>query len=149
MDAVDHLVKRNRIRGENRLTLEDLLNPIEEREIGESQYEFRGGNGDIVQAVLKEEEGDNDDNDDDAVDDEEEETEGKMSVHEMMRICEMMEQVCLLNAEAEGVSAVDLSTQLRRLRGHLRRQEMAAMKQPTLLELWATSKQAPAMDILE
>ena len=36
------------------LTLEDLLNPVEEKEIGDSAFSFPGGDVDIVAAVMRE-----------------------------------------------------------------------------------------------
>jgi hypothetical protein len=48
--AVHELKRRNRIMG-TPLTLEDMLNPIEEKEIGVSSYKFEGGDNEIVDRV--------------------------------------------------------------------------------------------------
>ena len=53
MDSIDDLVKRKRIIGPPP-TLDDLVDPIEEREVGDSPYRFEGGNGEIVAEVLHE-----------------------------------------------------------------------------------------------
>jgi len=49
-EAVDDLKQRKRIIG-TPLTLEEMLNPIEEREVGNSEYRFEGGEDEIVDQV--------------------------------------------------------------------------------------------------
>ena len=39
---------QNLPRAHNAATLEDLVNPVEEREVGDSPYRFEGGNADIA-----------------------------------------------------------------------------------------------------
>jgi len=51
MECVTKLGDRKRICG-TRLTLEDLLNPVEEREIGESEFRFPSGDAEIIAQVI-------------------------------------------------------------------------------------------------
>jgi hypothetical protein len=53
MNTVEELVKRKQIMGPPP-TLEDLVDPIEEREIGDSPYRFEGGDVEIVAEVQRE-----------------------------------------------------------------------------------------------
>ena len=53
MDSVAELVKRKRIIG-CPPSLEDLVNPAEEQEIGDSPYKFEGGDAEIVAEVRHE-----------------------------------------------------------------------------------------------
>ncbi|KAG2355705.1 hypothetical protein BDR07DRAFT_1464425 [Suillus spraguei] len=50
MDLVGGLKSRNRIFGEPP-TIEELLDPVEEREVGDHDYEFPGGDNEIVEEV--------------------------------------------------------------------------------------------------
>ncbi|KAG1767808.1 hypothetical protein EDD22DRAFT_741963, partial [Suillus occidentalis] len=50
MDSIDELKSRNRIFGKPP-TVEELLDPVEEREVGGHDYEFPGGDKDIVEEV--------------------------------------------------------------------------------------------------
>jgi len=47
MESVEELVRHQRIIGPPP-TLEDLVTPVEEREIGDSPYRFEGGDAEIV-----------------------------------------------------------------------------------------------------
>jgi len=53
MESVKELVKCRQIIG-SPPTLEDLINPVEEREIGDSPYRFEGGDAEIVAVVQHE-----------------------------------------------------------------------------------------------
>jgi hypothetical protein len=53
MGSVGELKKQNRIVGEPPL-LEDLVDPEDEQEVGESPYEFKGGDDEIVDEVRHE-----------------------------------------------------------------------------------------------
>jgi hypothetical protein len=53
MDSIDDLVKRKWIIGPPP-TLDNLVDPIEECEVGDSPYRFEGGDGEIVAEVLHE-----------------------------------------------------------------------------------------------
>src|SRR5882762_4573876 len=85
-----HLKHRNRIHG-TVPTLEDLLNPVEEQEVGKHQYRYPGGDNEIVKEVMEgrdemvesveiEEQ--------DQEEEEDEEVEEKFMVQEAMRLCE-------------------------------------------------------------
>ena len=53
MDSIEELVKRKQIIGPPP-TLEDLVNPIEEQEVGNSPYRFEGGDAEIIAEVRNE-----------------------------------------------------------------------------------------------
>lgn len=95
MSAVEDLKRRKCIVG-TPLTLEEILNPVEEKEIGDSTYRFEGGDdeivtqvnhkmaikqGDIVEVKSDEEEGP-----DSRID---------MGLGEIIQLCSQMEQVCI------------------------------------------------------
>ncbi|KAF8980840.1 hypothetical protein BDQ17DRAFT_1438749 [Cyathus striatus] len=62
MASVKELKQQNRIFGALP-TLDELVNPQEEREVGESPYQFEGGDDDIVKEVEYEMAVDEDDTD--------------------------------------------------------------------------------------
>ncbi|KIJ54772.1 hypothetical protein M422DRAFT_240859 [Sphaerobolus stellatus SS14] len=92
---------RNRITG-SPLTLEEMLNPMLEREIGDSCYRFEGGNQEILEQVKHEmaiQSGEVIEVDSDS---EEEAEEGdKHSIKDVIRMCEMMERLCLRYGEPD------------------------------------------------
>lgn len=132
MDAVEDLHQRKRIKGD-RITLEELLNPIEEKEVGDSPYRFSGGDEEIISTVLK---GTSKTAQEDELDEAEEDIDDKEpdipSAREGVKLCEQLEQLCLAHSDASGVSTLDLQTQLRRLRRHLHRVDSLSRRQSTL-----------------
>ncbi|KAH9160083.1 hypothetical protein EDB89DRAFT_1915231 [Lactarius sanguifluus] len=141
MCAIDSLQQRKHIRG-TAPTLEDLLNPIEETEIGHSDYWFPGGDDEIVAEALHIITGT--DTQDEEVDDETQEVEEDggdegLSMKEGQRLCERLEKLCLHHSRADGVSMLALQQQLRKLRAHLRQLETASQTQATLDHFWTTS----------
>ena len=134
MRAVDDLQQRKRIRG-TAPTLEDLLNPIEEIEIGHSDYRFPGGDDEIVAEALRA----TTDAPDEEMDDDEEEEIGDdgLSAKEGQGLCEQLEKLCLHYSNAEGVSTLVLQQQLHKLCAHLRRLEFTSQTQVTLDKFWS------------
>lgn len=132
MEAVEDLYQRKRLRG-GRPTLEDLINPPEENEVGDSPYRFPGGDDEIINTVLKgtgtTAEQDELDKEEDDIDDKEPDI---PSAREGVSLCEQLEQLCLAHSDASGVATLELQTQLRRLRRHLHRIDLASHKQSTL-----------------
>ena len=130
--AVDSLSQRKRIIG-TRLTLDEMLNPSEEDEIGESDHSFEGGDKDIVDQVRYEmavKKGEIIEIEEDKPGDEPEE---QVGIGEMMRLCEQVKLFSLRYGDPEV--SLDLSQRLRRFRIHLRKKEMENVKQTTL-ERW-------------
>ena len=129
MESVAELKKRNRVHG-NLLTLKELVDPLEEREIGEESLSC--DDEEIVDQVNKEAEGG-------AVSDNEselsvEETEGSLLGHqEAIHICQQLEDYCL---EEGGVNILELLHNLRCFRAQLRREDMQNAKQTTLEDVW-------------
>ena len=102
MDSIEELVRRRQIIGPPP-TLEDLVNPVEEREIGDSLYRFDGGDAKIVAEVWHEMavvQGDIielDDSDDDSDDD----MEDVPSRGEVAKLCALLEKACLKYGDAD------------------------------------------------
>jgi hypothetical protein len=139
IQAVTDLKPRRRIIG-TAPTLEELLNLIEEREIGDSPYRFEGRDAEIVAQVTWEQ----------AIecgelieiDDSESKDKGpdlEMSNREVMKLCEQLEQMCLKYAYHKENR--ELSAQLHRFRGRLRQEEMWAQKQVSLDHFWPTLRE--------
>lgn len=109
-NAVDDLKRRNQIVG-TPLTLEEILDPIEEREISDSEYRFEGGDNDIVDQV----------NHEMAVKkgeiveiEEEEEAEADVGIGEIIQMCEQVARLSHKYGDVE--TSLDLSRNLRQLR---------------------------------
>lgn len=130
LKAISELQARNRIR--TPLTLEELLNPVEEREIGEPTYGFSDNEDNVINYYREEQLRMNQKEECDETSDEEESDDDKISAAEGISLCQKLEKLALTHSDAEGVSAVELQRQLRRLCGHLRRVDADAKQQSTL-----------------
>ena len=120
MECVTKLGDRKRIRG-TRPTLEDLLNPVEEREIGESEFCFPGGDGEIIAKVIREfQPGGDVEAENEGEESDGEQEDAAPSLGEGMELCERLEKLCVIHSEARGVATLLLQQQLRKLRAHLR-----------------------------
>ena len=129
LNLVAQLKARRCIAGKP-FTLDEMLDPIEEREIGENHVSFEGGNLDseIVQIVqvkargdaIEEISSDDDDDEPEVV---------PPSLKEMIEACRKLEGDCLL-VGTEG--ALDFIEASRRLRGHLQKMSRESEKQTTL-----------------
>lgn len=140
LGSVDELVRRRRIF--ERPTLEDLLNPIEEGEVGFSPYTYTRGDAEIVEVVRSEivkasarAKGDGDESDDgeDFSDDDDEPT----PLLQGIDLCEKMEKLCLERGGDD--SGLDLAHLVRKLRIQLREQENAKLKQSDLHKFFPTA----------
>ena len=122
------------------LTLEEILNPIEEREVGNLEYRFEGGEDEIVDQVnhemaLKRGEIEEIESDDE----EEDEQEEDIGIGELRGLCEKVERLSLKYGDSE--TCLDLSRSLRQFRIQLRRVETAKARQ-TLLNEWFSSRES-------
>ncbi|KIJ39132.1 hypothetical protein M422DRAFT_258011 [Sphaerobolus stellatus SS14] len=127
--CVDELKKRNRIIGKP-LTLEEMLNPIEEKTIGFSTFQFEGGDEEIVERVkydIAVEKGEIIEIESDKSDEEEEQG---LTAFEISKMCQEMESLCLRHAPPD--LSHDLAQHLRQFRIHLRREMTKNAKQTTL-----------------
>jgi len=130
LKLVAQLKDRSRIHGQPYM-LDELLDPKEEREIGESLHAFEGGDVEIIRAVqqgidlargeIEEiEEIDSDDEDPEAA---------PPPLKDMIRMCRVIEESCMVVC-TEG--ALEVVQSLRRYRGHLWRMSTEGAKQTTL-----------------
>jgi len=129
MKTVKDLQKRKRIIGAP-LSLEEMLNPVEELEVGEMEFGFKDDD-EIVAKVMHDQavkageiveiEEDDEDND---------EPEDKMTLREVGHLCEQLEQFCIKYGSPDA--SLDLSRQLRGFRIHLRKTEASNAVQSTL-----------------
>ncbi|KAF8227063.1 hypothetical protein L208DRAFT_1405994 [Tricholoma matsutake] len=130
MESVKELVKHRQIIG-SPPTLEDLVDPVEECEIGDSPYRFEGGGAKIVAVVQHEmavARGDVielEDSEDDAEDD----VEDVPTRGEVIKLCEVLEKACLSYGDADF--SLELPHQLCKYR--------AKLQQDTLLDSTQTS----------
>ena len=138
MQVVDELHRCRQIVG-TRPNLEDLLNPVEEKEVGDSPYRYPGGDDEIIEEVRKRKDmladkasnansrasGDSDDEDDVAP---------EFTARQGLDLCAQMEQLCLQHTSEvdSGIDINSLQKQVRKLRGHLRKLDTASQKQVTL-----------------
>ena len=117
-----------------------MLNPIEEREVGDSDYRFEGGEDEIVDQVnhemaLKRGEIEEIESDDE----EEDEQEEDIGIGELRGLCEKVERLSLKYGDSE--TCLDLSRSLRQFRIQLRRVETAKARQTSLNE-WFSSRES-------
>lgn len=139
LSAVDQLRQRNRVRG-LALTAEELLDPVEERQIGYSEFEFPNGDEDIVRAVKEKLSGSTvepetvDDDSDEA--DEPASEEPSVSLYDIAAMCKQLEKACIEHADAPGIDVLSLQKSLLRFRGHVHRlaqqQDQQSLQQTTL-----------------
>jgi hypothetical protein len=131
MDSVEELVKRKQIIGPPP-TLEDLVNPIEEREVGDSPYRFEGGDAEIVaevrheMAVARGEIIELDDEDDDEDDDDND----FLPRREVMELCALLEKTCIRYGDLD--TSLELPCHLRRYRAQLQRNDLLNCTQSSL-----------------
>lgn len=112
-ECVSQLQSWGWIRGQA-LSLEEMLNPVEEDIVGETGVEFPGGDKDIIERVIH---GDDEESDEDEED--EEPLPEVTTPSKALDICAQMERLCLEYASS-SLSVVDLQFQVRKLRGHIR-----------------------------
>jgi hypothetical protein len=139
LKCVAQLTKRNRIHGAPS-TLEELVNPAEEQEIGERFREFKSDE-DIVDTVRREEaisrgeivevESESDDEDDPGHQDDD----ADMGITEMIALCQRLEKASLKGGTSNSLS-YNVSQVLRRFRVELSRVQMQNAKQVTLTSMW-------------
>ena len=125
LDLVTQLKARRRITGQP-FTLEELLDPTEEREIGECLNIVDGGDMEIVSMVQAEARGDIEEIDSDSDDDNPEVV--PATLKEMIAACWMLEENGLLVC----TNALDVVEAVRRFRGRLQKMSREGEKQTTL-----------------
>jgi len=140
VDTVLELKKRNRIIGAP-LTLEEMLNPVQEQEMGDPSHQFPGGDAEIVAQVKSEmavECGEIIEVDSEESEDEEEEDKGSETIQDVMTMCEAMERLCLQYGEPD--MSLDLAKELQHFRDHLRRMETLKLKQKSLHDFFGRDR---------
>lgn len=131
MKSVASLKQRNRICGREP-TVDKFVDPIEEREIGDSPYRYEGGDAEIVEEVQSKmavERGDIIKVDSDEDSDEEDPS---MTNAEVISLCEQLEAVCI--AKGDPDTSLVLMGSLHKLRGQLRHEELANAKQTNITD---------------
>ncbi|KAH7929555.1 DDE-domain-containing protein [Leucogyrophana mollusca] len=134
MDSVENLKNRKRIIGQPP-TVDEILAPVEEKEVGDSVHRFEGGDTAIVaeaQRQLAVERGEVIEVDSDDEDDEDKAP--VLSHADLTRICEQLEVACISYGDSE--SSLDLSRHLRRFRALIRHDELMNARQTTLNSFW-------------
>ena len=121
---VAQLKNRRRINGKP-CTLNELLDPEEEREIGENTYAFEGGDADIVGFVQEEMVGDIEEIDSD----DEDPNVAPPSLKEMLDMCQIIQENSMVVCTEGSLEVVKV---LRKYRGHLQRMRHEGERQATL-----------------
>ncbi len=130
-ESVTELKNRKRIVG-TPLTLEEMLNPVEEQEVGDSPYRFEGGDDDIIATVQREQ-------DlqagriievDELEDDEDPEAGQELTTAEVMQLCQQMESLCMKYGAFS--SSLQLSRDIRKYRIHLTKEQTKKSTQSRL-----------------
>ncbi|KAG6885130.1 hypothetical protein C0995_009563, partial [Termitomyces sp. Mi166 len=131
MESVNELVKKKRIFGEP-LSLEELVDPIEEREDPDSSYTFDSGEAEIISQVWREmaEKGAIDVIEIDDLDDEDNDPDGDVPCAEVITLCKKLERLCVRYGDSD--LPLELPRQLRKFRAQLHRKQMADSKQSHL-----------------
>ncbi|KAJ7224681.1 DDE superfamily endonuclease-domain-containing protein [Mycena pura] len=127
---VAELKERKRIIG-TPPTLEEILNPPEELEIGEDTYAFEGGDAEIIataQQQLAVERGEIEVIEVDSDESGDDEDTPQASSAEVRALCEKLESLCIGHG-----GSLDLQRQLRQFRGTLRRDELLNAKQSHII----------------
>lgn len=131
VDVVDDLIERKQIRRTAALSLEEMLNPIEETIVGTEDFAYPGGDVEIIAEVQEEMAPSQADLDDEEP--EEAVKDDSIPLSEADKICIMMEKLTLQLSMAEGLDPILLQEQLRHLRRHIHR-TMAVNKAQTTLD---------------
>ncbi|KAJ7850778.1 hypothetical protein B0H14DRAFT_2581769 [Mycena olivaceomarginata] len=130
------LQQRKRISQTGRLSIDELLDPADEREIGQALYELPAEVSDIIAQVVHEEavaRGDVMDVDED--DDETDAEDGpELSSTAIIDICRTLEKVCL--AKGDPTASMVLANNLRQFRGQIQKEAATNARQITLGEAW-------------
>ncbi|KAJ7679950.1 hypothetical protein B0H17DRAFT_1138860 [Mycena rosella] len=138
-DQLTSLQQRKKISAAGMPSLDEFLDPPEEREIGQALYKQSPKEVDIIAQVHHEEavaRGDIMEVDDDSSDDEGPE-EPEMSTQQIMDLCRALETQCL--SKGGPTESMALAANLRQFRGHLQRDQTANARQTTLIEAWRIS----------
>jgi hypothetical protein len=141
LDAVQKLRERKRVHGEP-LSLDEMLDPVDERQIGKSEFDFPGGDDKIVSVAtaaaaagshfLSVDVKMDDDIDDDEDDKPDEAGPAALSPCDIVEMCKRLEKACIEHADARGIDALQLQQSLCRFRGHAQRLICSMQKQSTL-----------------
>jgi hypothetical protein len=131
--SIEELTTRRRIIG-TPLTVDEILNPQEEKNIGEvTVYE----DDDAIVAEIRRQQGiRSGELVEVESDDEDEDDQPKVCVAELIPLCEKLEAACIARAGAD--SSLDLIHKLRAFQATLRCEELQNAKQATLDQLWNT-----------
>ncbi|KAJ6622040.1 hypothetical protein B0H10DRAFT_2214648 [Mycena sp. CBHHK59/15] len=135
MEQVANLRGRKRISAAGMPSIDDLLDPPEERYVEDHQF---GGDEDIIARVRHEavERGDiieiDDSDDEDDMPD--------MGTADVLKLCQTLERVCLLKGDPS--QSMELTRALRLFRGHVQRDELLNARQMMLAEAWGAKSSA-------
>jgi hypothetical protein len=140
MQSVDNLKARNRIFGKLP-TVDELLDPAEERDMGEFSA-FEGGDRAIADEVRREiavanGEVINVDDDDDGDSDDEGDDNARASISraDLLDLCQWLEVGCMQYGNPQF--SLNLSSQLHIFRGTLRREELMTARQTSLHQFFS------------
>ena len=134
LESVKNLKDRNRIFS-TPMTLDKLLAPREETEIGEERYQFEDDEVAIVTEVKHQMAVERGEIMEIKSDDEDTQPHVAPLPHsEILEMCEKLEMICM--SESDPNTSLELPQLLRKFCGELRRQEQLSARQTTLDSFW-------------
>ena len=134
LESVKNLKDRNRIFG-TPMTLDELLAPREETEIGKERYQFEDDEAAIVMEVKHQMAVEQGEIVEIKSDDEDTQPCAAPLPHsEILEMCEKLEMICM--SESDPNTSLELPRLLRKFHGELRRQEQLSARQTTLDSFW-------------
>ncbi|KAG8214511.1 hypothetical protein J3R82DRAFT_9568 [Butyriboletus roseoflavus] len=134
IQAVDNLHGLKHIRGTHP-TLDDLLNPAVEMEVGDSPFWYPGGDNDIITEVKRNMKNNLESQpklDGDDEDDSEPEPESQMPPQQALTLCAQFNTLCLQYADADHLDLSTMQHQLQCISAHLRMESFKTCGQVTL-----------------
>jgi hypothetical protein len=133
MEIVRDLHGWKRISTAGMPTIKDLVDPPEEHEIRQSQFDFQT-DAKIVAAVRQEEAIERGEVIEIIDDSDDEDLAPDMVTADVLELCQKLEKICL--AKGQPDQSMALAQELRQFRAHVRRDELLNNKQITLAEAW-------------
>ena len=132
MEGISVLQRKGHIRG-TPLTLEEILNPIEEDSVGKTGFEFPGGDHNIIDKVTRW--ADAEDEESESENDEDKQAVEITKLSEALVIYACMEQLCL-EYVSPNINVIGLQSQVQKLWAHFHHIDNESHIQTSLKQFW-------------
>jgi hypothetical protein len=153
ISTIGELKKRGCLRASQEMTMEEMLDSAEERQIGESEFMFEGGDDEIVSHAIEltmlyaakntlvEDKANESDNDEDINENVDTSSKLALSNAQIADLCATLGKACGNDPIIDGVDILLFQQQLLKLRGHFVRQQNASLQQSSLRAFFAPTVQ--------